>query len=138
MDQQTFDPTTTVSKPDKWLLNQALLNIWFEQLLPAVQQWEEAKLRGNYERGLNTLVSIMMTFLNAIRSSLDKELLLKREPPYDKTRNIIKYLSEHQEEEDIYAVLDLIEEFLYAKGLTKWDAKEVQDRTQVWKTNLSF
>jgi hypothetical protein len=136
--QDQFDPTTTVSKPDKWLLNQALLNMWFNQLLPAVQKWEEEKLRGNYERELNSLRSIIITFLCSIRSSLDKEFLTKKPEPYNNSRNIIKFLSQTEEEEDIYEILDLMESFLYIKGLTKWDTKESFDRKDVWGSKQRY
>jgi hypothetical protein len=136
--EETFDPSTMVSKSDKWILNQAILNIWFNQLLPAMQKWEEEKLRGNYDRELNALRSTITTILFSIRSSLDKDFLKNRKEPYNNTRNIIKFLGQTEEENDIYDIIDLIESFLYAKGLTKWDSKEVQDRTEVWKQNQRF
>lgn len=128
-----FEPTTTASKSDKWTLNQALLGLWFNRLLPALQNWEERKMNGNTEGGLRQLVSIIKTMLWAVKSSMEKEQKNKQN-----VIDIIKDLDNNSEEDKIYETIEYIESFLYTKGVLKWDTKEVLDRSKVWKMNQRF
>ena len=132
MDQE--QPSTVASRPDKWTLNQYLLDLWFKELLPSLGQWEQYKDKNQPERGIRELKAIMKTILWAIKSSLDTE----RKNEEKKTIQIIQDLTEAQTEEEVYRTLEILETFLYKKGVLKWDAKEVYDRTKVWQMNQRF
>lgn len=130
------EPNTVASRPDKWTLNQYLLDLWFKELLPALGVWEQYKERNQPERGIRELKSIMKTIMWAVKSSLDKELLDRKSEKT--TLKLITELSDATEEKEIYSILEQLETFLYKKGVLKWDAKEVQDRTRVWQMNQKF
>ena len=131
-------PQTVASRPDKWTLNQYLLDLWFKDLLPALGLWEQQKDRGQPDKGFRELKSIMKTIVWAIKSSLDKEL--ESEKQSETSIKLINNLTDAapEEPEEIYKVLERLETFLYKKGVLKWDAKEVQDRTKVWEMNRKF
>ena len=132
-----FEVDTTVTRPDKFTLNQALLRLWFDSLLPSLENWELKRDKG-YDSGLSELKSIMKTMLWAIKSSMDKDLKKKLKTDFKTMRDVFDKLDKAQEPEEVYEMLEIIEGFLYSKGITKWDTKEVIDRTNVFKTNTKL
>ena len=131
MEEEQYKPDTTATRPDKWLLNQSLLNIWFNRLLPTLNQWEIKKEKGQ-DTGLPELKSIITMTYWSIKSSYDKDAIKNKQPT---VREIISKLKTTDEEEDIYNTIAQLEKFLYEKGVIKWDTKEVYDRTDIIAMN---
>jgi hypothetical protein len=136
-----YEPTTTSSNPDRLSLNQSLLYLWFQNLLPALELWEQSREKGNTQRTTRELKSIIKTMIWSVKSSMDIELQKEKKgekKKFSKARELLTHLDNSDKDEELYEVIDILESFLYAKGVIKWDTKEVVDRKQVWNMNQRF
>jgi len=135
-----FSDQTTMTRPPKEIVNLMIL----QRLQDVIQSVEYFELKNGKDRdqGLPELKSQILSLIALIRTPLEKRLKEDKQNNLNvkdiiELRKLIYELS-YDRKEEVYIIVDYIEQFLYDKDVTKWDTKEKQDRKDVWNTKQKY
>jgi hypothetical protein len=130
-----FNDSTTMTRPPKEVVNMMIL----QQLQDVLTSLEFLEMKDGKDRsnGLPELKSQLLSLITLIRTPLSKQLEKDKKPDIIKLRKQI-YELDYSNKDEIYLIIDYIEEFLYNKDVTKWDTKEAVDRKDVWGTKQRY
>lgn len=123
-----FNSETTMTRPRKDVVNFMILDT-LQKALETYQTWEN---HDNSESREQELKSRLLQLTMLIRTPLAKKLETDQPP-----RTIAQFRNEIKEaqNDDLYPLIDYLEEFLYDKDVTKWDTKEHWDRSNILESN---
>jgi hypothetical protein len=124
-----FNEATTMTRPRKDIVNFMILQT-LQDTLDSYQLWEENKDQPSKEKKLK---SNLLKLVTLIRTPLEVRLKKDKKEIKDFRKEI-----EEANETTIYILIDLIEQFLYDKDVTKWDTKESVDRKDVWGSKQRY
>lgn len=127
-----FNEPTTMTRPRKDIVNMMILQ-QLQDILEA-QEFFEMKNDKERETGLPELKSRLLALITLIRTPLDRQMKKDKKGTIRELRETI-YNITYDNKEELYELIDYIEEFLYNKDVTKWDTKEQQDRTDIAEMN---
>ena len=129
-----FNNETTMTRPRKDVLNFMILQ-GVQDIMAAYDIYMEKKIKG-YESGLPELKAKILTLTNLLlKSSLEKEMKKQKvKGRYTSIEEFRKAIIESDDNE-IIEIINYLEGFLYQKDVTKWDTKEVYDRTDIMAMN---
>ena len=121
-----------MTRPRKDIVNIMILQ-QLQYILEAISLYE---LKEDKERtsGLSELKSMLLSLITLIRTPLERQLKKDKKPGIKELRLAI-YNIEYGDKEELYNIIDYIEQFLYDKDVTKWDTKEQADRTDINEMN---
>jgi hypothetical protein len=127
-----FNESTTMTRPRKDIVNIMILQ-QLQDILEAIEflEMKDDKDRSN---GLPELKSRLLSLVTLIRTPLERQLKKDRKPNVKELRSAI-YELDYEHKEQLYDIIDYIEQFLYDKDVTKWDTKEQADRTDILDMN---
>jgi hypothetical protein len=127
-----FNESTTMTRPRKDIVNIMILQE-LQDILEAITYWElkEGKDR---DAGLPELKSKLLSLIILIRTPLERQLTKEKKGTIKELRETI-YNIDYENKEELYNIIDYIEQFLYTKDVTKWDTKEQTDRTNIHEMN---
>ena len=127
-----FNDQTTMTRPRKDIVNIMIL----QQLQDILEAIEYLEMKDDKDRstGLPELKSRILTLITLIRTPLERQLKKDKKPNIKEIRKKI-YSIQYEHKEELYSLIDYIEEFLYNKDVTKWDTKEQMDRTDIFEMN---
>ena len=108
-------------------LNQALLQVWAEATADLTKR-KYYKLKGVEAHGEEVIRSIYKLFL-MVKNPLKKDL--EKDGEYKS----IELAIEGKDPDKAIAAFDLIDTWLYNKGVTKFDTKKTYDRTRAEQAN---
>jgi hypothetical protein len=123
-----FANETTMTRPRKDIVNFMILDT-LQKTLEAYQTWEELN---DSQTRIRELKSRLLQLTTLIISPLNKQL--QTEKPKRTITQFRTQIKDAQQEE-LYPLLDYLQQFLYDKDVTKWDTKEQWDRTNILESN---
>lgn len=127
-----FNDETTMTRPRKDIVNIMILQE-LQDILEAIT-FLEMKDDKDRSQGLPELKSKLLSLITLIRTPLETKLQKDKKGTIKELRQAIYSLT-YNDKEELYNIIDYIEEFLYNKDVTKWDTKEVYDRTDILDMN---
>jgi hypothetical protein len=124
-----FNEPTTMTRPRRDIVNLMILQT-LQDTLDSYQVWEENKDQPGRERKFK---SNLLKIVALIRTPLAKKLKEEKTTIKEFRKEI-----EKANEEKLYEIYDILENFLYDKDVTKWDSKELVDRKDVWGSKQKY
>ncbi len=127
-----FNESTTMTRPRKDIVNIMIL----QQLQDILEAIEFLEMKDDKDRsiGLPELKSRLLSLITLIRTPLERQLKKEKKGTINELRTLIYNLT-YEKKEELYKIIDYIEQFLYDKDVTKWDTKEQSDRTDILEMN---
>lgn len=130
-----FNDETTMTRPRKDIVNIMILQE-LQDILEAIS-FMELKDEKDRSQGLPELKSKLLSLITLIRTPLELKLKKDNRGTVKDMRSDI-YNLDYDTKEQLYKIVDYLEEFLYSKDVTKWDTKEANDRKDVWTTKQKY
>ena len=131
-----FNNDTTITRPRQDIMTFMILQKW-QDTIESIQKYNSDISKGR-EPTLTQISSNGIALLILIRSSITAGITKSKTKTPNFTYNNITELERDltsELDQEVFKAINFIEEFLYQKGVTKWDNRDKVDRTDIFESN---